>query len=241
MTGVAIKDQIKKLVELQSFDAEIYQLKRLLKEKPLRLEEIKTQYDTKKEKLKALEDQLKNMLVARKNLEIDLQTKEGDIIKANSQLSQLKTNKDYQTKLSEIEHVKADKSIIEEKILISYDETDRINKNITEEKNILNEEEKRYLTTKKEIDDSVREITENIKALGAKRQQAVDGIDKNILVRYEKILSNKDGLAIVPIKGNACGGCYMHTPPQVINELKMNDKIIYCEMCARMLYLDEDL
>jgi len=100
---------------------------------------------------------------------------------------------------------------------------------------------KKYLAQKNEIDDSVKETEEKLKILDMKRSQMTVDVDKANLKRYERILENKKGLAIVPVKGNSCGGCFMNVPEQVINEIKMHDRLILCEMCARILYLEDDL
>ena len=57
----------------------------------------------------------------------------------------------------------------------------------------------------------------------------------------EKILQNKQGLAVVPVQVSSCGGCFMNVPAQVINEMKKHENLVFCEMCARILYLEEDL
>ena len=61
-------------------------------------------------------------------------------------------------------------------------------------------------------------------------------IDPRVLANYEKILDAKDGLAMVPIVEDTCGGCHMQLPPQVINEIRLKNEIIYCQICSRILY-----
>ena len=235
----SILERIKNLVSLQRIDAQIYEFKRQFKEKPVVVEDLRERFEGKKINLKKLEDQLKASLLARKDKELDLKTKEEALTKFNTQLTQMKTNKEYTAKLSEIESIKADQSLIEEKILISYDETDQLSNLIQKEKNFLAEEEKNFLVQKNEIEISLKEIQEKFQILESQRKQITPGVNKTILERYERILQNKEGLAIVPVYESSCGGCYMNVPHQVFNEIKMHDKIIYCEMCARILYLEE--
>ncbi len=241
MPQVSIKEQVKKLVELQAIDSEIYRYKVDLEEKPATVEELRKKFEAKKAGLKDLEDKFKTIQVDRKGKELELQGKEGDIAKANAALNLLKTNKEYQAKLTEIESLKADKSIIEEKILMAYDEGDNINASIAKEKEFLTQEEQKYLSQKKEVDDIVRDLEEKVKILQMKRSQILPDVDKSNLNRYERILENKKGLAIVPVKVSSCGGCFMNVPEQVINEIKMHDRLVLCEMCARILYLEDDL
>ena len=61
-------------------------------------------------------------------------------------------------------------------------------------------------------------------------------IDARLLSQYERILKSREGLALVPVMNNACGGCHMGLPPQVVNETQQHEKWIVCESCARILY-----
>ena len=238
---VSIRDQIKKLVELQSIDVEIYNLRRDLKEKPNLVAQLKEKFEDKKADLKKFEDKLKALLLDRKAKELDLQGKESEITKNNTQLSQVKTNKEYQAKLNEIEHLKADKSIIEEKILILFDEGDTVNAAIDQEKKIVLEQEKDFFSQKKIVEETIQVIEKKLTILETQRRTITPDINPAHLSRYERILENKDGLALVPVKAHACGGCFMNVPEQVINEIKMRDRFVDCEMCARILYLEDDL
>ena len=241
MQQLSVKDQLKKLVELQNLDGEIYALKKAAAEKPLFIEKLKEQFEGTKIRLKALEDKFKAALLDRKDKELNLKVKEEGIAKANVQLSQIKTNKEYTAKINEIEGIKADKSILEEKILISYDDSDKINADIDQEKRSVLEQEKIFTARKKEIEEEVMALEDRIKILEAQREELNPGIDKIYLNRYERILENKGGLAIVPVKRNTCGGCFMNITHQTINAIKMNDQMVECEICSRILYLEDDL
>ena len=241
MPEISVKDQLKKLVDLQKIDGEIYQLKVASEEKPVVIEHLKVDFEKNKDHLKALEDKFKSVQLDRKGKELELKTKEEEIAKANIQLTQLKTNKEYSAKMTEIEHIKADKSIVEEKILISYDDGDAVGKEMEKEKTKVADLEKNFLTKKKEIEEEVRQMEERIKTLEAQRKQIIPGVDPSLLSRYERILEHKQGIAIAPIKDSSCGGCFMNIPTQTINEIKMHDHLVVCEMCTRILYLEDDL
>jgi len=241
VAGLSIRDQIRKLVDLQKLDKEIYEYKKELEEKPASLADVKEKFESKKAKLRQLEEQLKAIQVGRKSQELELQSKETEISKHNVQLSQLKTNREYTAKLTEIESLKADKSIIEEKILGSYDESDKVSGQIAEEKKLLEGEEGKYIAEQKATEEAMRLLEDKVKILETQRQQITPDVDKSFLAQYERILAKKSGLAIVPVQGSVCGGCFMNVTQQVINEIKMHDKIIVCEMCARILYIEEDL
>jgi len=241
VAGQNLKDQIRKLVELQIMDEEIFRFKRELREKPAELEALRVEFESKKVKLKELEDQLKVILVSQKELELDLKSKEEGISKADGSLSLLKTNKEYQARLLEIENLKADKSIVEEKILLGYDVVDAARKALETERAVVVQYEKEFNTKKKQVDDDMAIIADQVKVKESQRERIAPEVRPDCLSRYERVLKNKDGLGIVKVEGHACGGCYMHLTEQVLNELKKYEQIIACDQCARILYLADEL
>jgi uncharacterized protein len=241
VAGQNLKDQIRKLVELQIIDEEIFRFKRELREKPAELEALKADFESKKSRLKGLEDKLKVMQVAQKEQELDLKTKEEAIAKADASLSLLKTNKEYQARLLEIENLKADKSIVEEKILLGYDGVDAAKKEVETEKAMVAQYEKDFGARKKKVEDEMAVIADQLKVKDSQRQRLTPEVRPDYLSRYERILNNKDGLGIVKVVDHTCGGCFMHVTEQVINELKKYEEILTCDQCARMLYLADEL
>ncbi len=238
---ISIKDQIRKLIELQKLDADIYALKRELRQKPEYLANLKDDFENKKANLKAHEEQYKNQQVIHKALEGDLKSQDDVIAKANAQLSVLKTNKEYTAKLTEIEHVRADKSQVEEKLIYSYDALDVAKANVEKEKVVVAQEERKYLAEKKTIEDSVKILEDRGKVLTNQRAIILPSVPKISLGRYERVLEHTDGLAIVPVQNGVCGGCYMNVPAQVANQIKMSKELVFCETCARIIYLEDDL
>ena len=237
----SIKNQIKKLVELQKIDVDIFSLKRELTEKPAVVEELKKEFELKKIHLKELEDKLKILQVDQKGKELELKSKEDSISKADGSLLLLKSNKEYQAKLMEIESLKADKSIIEEKILLSYDEIEDARKKIDQEKIVVAQEEKKYLDQKKQVEEFIALTEDKIKKMDILRREIIPGVNPEFLSRYERILNNRDGIAMVPVRNHSCGGCFMNVPAQVVNDIKTHERLILCEMCARILYLEEEV
>jgi predicted nucleic acid-binding Zn-ribbon protein len=242
MTNAAsIKDQIRKLVDMQAVDIEAYRLKTELKEKPLEIESLRVAFEAKKANLKKIEEQLKALMLKQKEYEGDLKTKEDAITKADGQLSQLKTNKEYSAKLLEIENIKADKSLSEEKILIGFDQMDEARKAMEAEKVIVAKEEKEFLAKKKEIDDLLAVANDQLAVKESQRNRLAPDVRPDILSRYERLVQNKEGLGIVPVKNGNCQGCFMHLTEQALNKIKINEELMSCDTCARILYFEEEL
>jgi predicted nucleic acid-binding Zn-ribbon protein len=236
---IDLKTQLGALVGLQAIDTEIYSLKYEKGSKPQELKAIEIAFEEKKQYVANAEKASLDLQKQRKDKELELASKEEGIKKMETQLYQLKTNKEYQAMLQQIADAKADGSIMEDKILQLLDQTDKAKKDIDKEKEKLKGEEKIFLEQKKKIEDRIKEIDDRLAQLDARRKQIVPEIEPKILAQYERILLNRDGLAIVSVRNNSCGGCNMFVPAQVINLIKMYERIITCEICNRMLYIDE--
>jgi uncharacterized protein len=239
LTAVNLKEQILKLLQLQEIDTEIYALTREKEAKPAEIKTLEADLEEKKKQMSELEKTLLNLHKVRKDSELELASKEESMKKLQTQLYSLKTNREYQAMLTEIDGAKADASMIEDKILEVFTQTDKVKADVEKEKMRLKEEEKTFNEQKKNIENRVKEIDDRISQLDAHRRQALIDIDKKILSQYERILNSRDGLAIVEVRDNSCKGCNMHVPAQVINLIKMYQRIVACEVCNRMLCIKE--
>ncbi|MDP2044354.1 MAG: C4-type zinc ribbon domain-containing protein [Candidatus Omnitrophota bacterium] len=239
MAIIDLKTQIVGLVSLQELDSEIYALRNEKEIKPLEIKAIEVSFEEKKQNLANLEKESLDLQKQRKDKELELASKEEAAKKLQSQLYSLKTNKEYQTMLQQIQDAKADGSLVEEKILILFEESDKAKKEIEQENIKIKEEEKVFIEQKKKVEIRIKECDDRLAVLEAKRKQVAPGLDAKVFSQYERILNSRDGLAIVSVKNNSCSGCNMNIPPQVINLIKMYDNIITCEVCNRILYIKE--
>jgi len=241
MQKINAEEQINRLIDLQSVDSDIFRLKRERESKPKLIEDLEIRRDEEQAAVKAIEEKARANQVKRKERELDLQAKEENIKKLQAQLYQLKTNKEYQSMQQEIEGQKADKSRIEDDILVLMEESEFLSKEMEKEKSLFTEADKRLGDDRKKIESEIASLDNEIAALSSKRGELAALVDHKVLGHYDKVLSGRDGLAIVPGKTKACQGCFMNLPPQVINEIKMGDKIITCESCARILYIEKEI
>lgn len=239
MVVINSEEQIKMLVELQELDGEIFDKKRMLDLIPGRIKELEEILETKSADLKNLEEESKKLQVKRKEKETDLAAKEETIKKYQTQLFQIKTNKEYTSLEKEIAGIRADNSVLEDEIIALLEQVDEIQKKVLKEKQILEEEKRKITDEKKKIGQEKKTNEAEFNDLSSKRKVFAEKLDKKILSVYERILHNRDGLAMVPIIGGACGGCNMNLPHQIINEAKLRKDLIFCGNCARILYIEE--
>ncbi|MFA5084737.1 MAG: hypothetical protein WC482_00010 [Candidatus Omnitrophota bacterium] len=234
-----LEEQLKLLIELQGLDTQILRIERDLESIPQELKKMDDAFEEKKSNLKKMEESLKMLQVKRKEKEVDLASKEGSIKKLQSQLYQIKTNKEYAALEGEIARTRADDSLIEEEILKIFDQMDAENQKILKEKEFLKTEEDKLAQQKKKFGDEVSRIKAQADGLNAQKTLLAGKIDKAILAKYNRIIRSKDGLAVVPVAGDSCQGCFRILPPQVIHEIRTKKELICCGNCARILYIEE--
>ncbi len=234
--AVVLSEQIKFLIELQKIDAEAYLLRKELDEHPAIQKRIETEFEKKKAALKSAEDEAKGTQLKQKQKDGELAEKEEKIKKLQSQLYQLKSNKEYSAMELEIKGLKADKSLLEEEILRLLDTVDESKNRVAKEKELLSQEEKKMKESIDVLKKKSSEISAALALLEEKRKTFTPNADPKIVSQYERVLKKREGVALVPLKGGSCGGCHMELPPQVIHEVKLQEKIVVCESCARILY-----
>ena len=239
---MGLKEEVRKLIQLQEIDTQIYKLREEKNETlPTRLEEIGKGFEETSKNFTSAEEKLKGLQLEKKDKELELATKEEGLKKLQTQLYQLKSNKEYQAMLSEIGSHKADISVAEEGVLTVMDALDAAKKECTAQKEALSQEEKAFKAESAKLNLRLKDAEATVSNLQTKREALTEGINKEVLGEYEHLLNARQGLALVPVKGNDCGACHMRLNHQTINEIKMFERLVSCDSCVRILYIPEDI
>jgi len=191
--------------------------------------------------MKEAEDKLKTLQVSKNEKENEMKALEDKVVKYQGDLYQIKNNKEYQALQQEIDGIKADISLAEEKIINLFDEIEGAQAALEEEKKIFEQEKQDVEKEKNSIKEEAKKLESRINELRSGRQELAGTVKENILRQYEQILKNRGRVALVGIDGEFCGGCHMQMRPQVINEATLKKCIVCCENCSRILYAkDQD-
>ncbi|MBU1851596.1 MAG: hypothetical protein KJ995_04250 [Candidatus Omnitrophica bacterium] len=234
-----IKEQFSKLIDLQSVDSEIFDLKFQKEDFPRKLEEIDQVLAGKKTGMDAAESALKQLQVEKGEKENELASGEERIKKHEGELALIKTNKEYSVMLEQIESVKADVSLIEEKIIEALDKIELVQSKCAEEKKAFEEEVKKSDAERSLIRSEEKEISDRLGELSRKRGALIGAIEGKLLSMYERVLENRGKHALSKINGEMCEECNMRLRPQVINEVRSHKKLVICENCSRILYAED--
>ncbi|OGX03673.1 MAG: hypothetical protein A3J12_00995 [Omnitrophica bacterium RIFCSPLOWO2_02_FULL_44_11] len=229
---------MKILKEIQEWDKQIYTLEEEKNTIPEQIEAINCFIVEQKNVLTNLQDELKKLQLKQKGKEVELAGKEENVRKYDAQLSQVKTNKEYKSLQDEIASLKADNSLLEEQIIQFMDDVQAVQKKLEEQK-------KKFQTTEIEQHQKVKTFEEKAKAiegqsevLTKQRNEKIKQVDPEIASVYDRIVVKKRGVALVEVTGEVCNECQMTIRPQIINEIKMKEKVVFCENCSRILYCE---
>ena len=238
MDTMGTHESLEILKQAQEIDREIHQVQQELASIPETIEELSQQFEAEKSAMIQIDARLKEKQLRQKQREGELTEKEELIRKYDSQLTQVKTNKEYSALQQEIASLKADSSILEDSILNVLDEVDKIQKEVREERERLARVEKECEVRKKELESCVEGLKARLTELTKKRAEIISQVPPEVRELYDKIIEKKEGLALVRIEGEACGACRMEIRPQVLNELKLKEALVVCDNCSRIIYID---
>jgi len=208
-------------------------------EKPRELERATTQVAEQEARVKVADEHVKALHLAQKQQEGELQGREEQARKLQGQLFQLKTNKEYSAMQREIESIKTDNSLLEEAVLKGFDAIEQAGKDRQLEQAHLAQGQERLRVERARIEEALALIHEQIAQLQERRNGIAPSVPREALSFYERVLAIREGLALVPLVQESCGGCHRRLPPQVLNEVYLKAKLVACEHCNRILYADD--
>lgn len=230
------KQDLQVLKDLQVLDKQIYDFSQELIQIPLQQKTYEQEFESAKKAFQALEDKLKQAKLKQKDKELELGQKEEQILKRQGQLNLVKTNEEYSAIRMEIANMKADNSVLEEAILLLMDEVESETKQVNAGKETMKLEEKKLADRKAELAKREKDSQVQMEELKSKRKAFISQVNPETASFYERILAKKSGMALAKITSENCSSCQMKLRAQVLNEVKLQEKIVLCENCTRILY-----
>ncbi|MCB4792583.1 MAG: C4-type zinc ribbon domain-containing protein [Elusimicrobia bacterium] len=231
-----MKKELQSLVSLQEKDIVLDRLRHRAEVIPKEIEAQNLTLTKLKLQVEELKDKYKKLQMAKKEKEIELETKENEIKKHNIELNSIKKNDAYKAMLGEIDKAKELKKKLEEEILTLMEESENEVKIIRTEEAALKAEEAKIQSVSEELNKELEKLKIEIIESEKERAEYVKDMPETLLQRYEHIRDGRQGLAIVSIEGDSCGGCYITLRPQIVNEVCKEQDLIFCDSCSRILY-----
>ena len=228
------------LVKLQYLDTEAERIKSTLNDVSKKLENLDLSLKEIEQTIKNQESVLSELKKEYRDHESDVKINLGKIKKSQEKLRSVKTNKEYQSLLKEIEDVNSKNSLIEDKMIECLDRIDE-----TEE--IIAKRNEDYIQLSDHINSEKQNIEheavidkKKLDELDMDRKKVSGLIDSQLFKTYLMIKEQqRGGLAVVPVKDAVCHGCNVNLPPQLYNELFRYKSLKFCPNCQRIIYLKE--
>ena len=232
----SMQEKIMALYELQKIDSQIDEINKVKGELPLEVQDLEDELaglNTRIENINAEIEEL-NSLTRQRRREVD----QAKIMIGNykEQQNNVRNNREFDAINKEIEYQELEIELAEKR-LKEYALQTKTKKAVIDETTALIEERNiDYKAKKEELDSIETETAQQIAELTAKAEQAKQPIDERLLAAYNRIRSNvRNGLAVVTVTRDACGGCFNRIPPQRQVDIRQGKKFIVCEYCGRIL------
>jgi predicted nucleic acid-binding Zn-ribbon protein len=234
-----LEEKLSKLYALQKVDSSLDELEEMKGDLPAEVADLEAQMSEQENHIQELEATIKQAVVDRDKADLETVSLREKIEKYKTQQYQVKSNRQYDALSREIDAAQEmisqherNVEILEGKMTVAREDLEKAKAQIEGISKELNEKRQELEEVSKSNEDEELRLKHN-------REKLVVRIDRSDLALYERIRKAKGGLAVVPVKRNACGGCYNAVPPQKVLELRRNNKIYTCEHCGRILVSDE--
>lgn len=231
-----MSEQLDLLVQLQEIDHQRNLYKEAQERLPQDIEDAQKPLRMAQENWARAKTALEQLIKERKGKEKDLQIAEEKLEKLKSRLTELKTNKEYQAHLNEIEASKGDIGKVEEELLLLMERGDLLKKEVAQEEGRAADAERVFSAEKVKLESRLEELRQGAEALQAREAALLDRIDSKLLQEYRQLASIRKGAAVVPLENSTCSGCHFSLPPQVVAEVRKQEKVLTCTYCRRILY-----
>ena len=236
MTGIT-KELIDTLVKIQKIDIETEKLNGILEQVPVRINAIEQQLEEFNSRVDTDASAVADLKKQYRNYESELQLNLGKIKKSEEKLHSVKTNKEYQSSLKEIDDLKAISSKFEDEMLEFLEKIETAEKDLQirkqQHKEVVVETDLKRAAIQREAEQSKARLEQLI----SDRNATAANLDANLLALFNRVKAkHPNGVAIAEVRDAVCLGCNMNIPPQIYNELQRRDSLKYCPSCERIIF-----
>ncbi|MBQ6433334.1 MAG: hypothetical protein IJJ94_05255 [Bacteroidaceae bacterium] len=238
---LSVEDKLKNLYQLQTMLSEIDSIKTLRGELPLEVQDLEDEIEGLTTRIDKIQVDMQGLQEEISKRKIGIKDNLASIERYTSQLDNVRNNREYENLTKEIEYLQLDNQLHEKKIREAQEayerkqeEIRRCSDNVTERRDDLD-------VKKSELDEIISETRAEEEKLRERSKNLELTIEPRLLSAFKRIRKNsRNGLGIVYVQRDACGGCFNKIPPQRQLDIRMRKKIIVCEYCGRIM-IDPEL
>ena len=223
------------LLKLQVIDYDLGELERSKEYLPDMMDNLRQEIQDTMEKYDTTSKELTETRLSMKSMELEIKTKSEELKKLQGLMMSIKTNKEYDALISQIDSVKEYVSERETVILELMQQVEDMDDNIDEFKSKSQEAKEQNEKQLAILQEKMDSVGSKISMKEAERNHIIEKVSRRTMSVYERVRKNRGGDVVVPARKRACGSCYKALPAHLIQEIKRGDRIITCDNCGRML------
>lgn len=237
---ISVEEKLRALFELQKVDSEIDKIRILRGELPLEVEDLEDEIAGLETRIGNYDDEVASLEVAINNKKGEIKNSQELVKKYKEQQDNVRNNREFESLSKEIEFQTLEIELAEKRIR-EFSAQVKAKKDVIADATSRMEERKVDLANKKkELDDIVSDTQKEEEQLMARSEEIGKIVESRLIIAYQRIRSNaRNGLAVVTVQRDACGGCFAKIPPQRQLDIQSRKKIIVCEYCGRILVDNE--
>jgi predicted nucleic acid-binding Zn-ribbon protein len=231
-----LKEQLALLIELQKMESTAGGITARKKDLPVQMADLETKFKEYQTGVETVRAQLEELRKRRRDKDNQLRTGQETLKRTRERLLDVKTNKEYQSVLKEIETFETKNSHMEDEIISLLDELDLLEKAVKTKEEELEAQSRRYEEEKTKMAEELSSLVGALEVCVRKSGELKKNISADILRKYEQIKNAARGVAVVSCWKEICSGCHMSIPPQLYNELQKSLALVTCPNCSRIIY-----
>ncbi len=235
-----MNDDLKRLVRLQDLIQSAETAAERIAAVPAEVARLEKDLLAAQQELETARSNLNDLQKERRKLEGELMAVESKISKYQAQLLDVKTNKEYQAMLHEIDGCRAERAALDEKILVEMEESEKRNAGLRALEERLKEKRRGTEDGKKRLDETLQAHKKERERLLEEHRQLAATIPSHYLDPFLKVARQRKGLALVAVRDELCGGCHVRVMPKLIQQVRRAEGLISCDSCKRFLYVPDE-
>ena len=240
MTNLSEQD-IAALVKLQRIEIETTKLEAYLVNLPIQIQNLDQRLDEFTRNVENDEQLIDELNKKYRAFESDIQLNLGKIKKSEDKLRSVKTNKEYQSSLKEIDDIKAINSKLEDEMLEILEQVESAEQSLSASQQQYTMIVDEIKQEKESLIQAAEQGKQDLAALRSDREAVAAVIDAGLLEVFKyQLRKHSDGIAIAEVKSEVCQGCNMNIPPQMYNDLQKTTSCKYCPSCERIIFWQDE-
>ena len=232
----SVEEKLRALYQLQSMLSEIDKIKTLRGELPLEVQDLEDEVAGLSTRIEKIQNEIAELKANVVNKKIEIEAAKVSVEKYKSQQENVRNNREYDVLSKEIEFQSLEIELCEKRIREALAAEKAKNEEMERNTAVLDERQKDLEAKKAELDEIISETKQEEEKLREKAKALETTIEPRLLQAFKRIRKNsRNGLGVVYVQRDACGGCFNKIPPQKQLDIRSRKKIIVCEYCGRIM------